>query len=186
MRMCMYECVCVCVLIYIVFVCACALTREREREREEGVQRTNSVPMSEMVTRQWKMEKVMKNKLTFSIDVLSHCDAKRFHFQTNENETVLSGIDLLWWGDGSKQGILKGEISLYHWPPVWLVWYQLYDNWQFLFLFAKQTSPNQSNRRSMVQWYFHLQYSLVQNLYGWKACVSVLVRHLLPFLGINS
>jgi hypothetical protein len=31
------------------------------------------------------------------------------------------------------QGILKGEVSLYHWPPVWLVWNQLYDNWQFLF-----------------------------------------------------
>jgi hypothetical protein len=30
------------------------------------------------------------------------------------------------------------------------------DNWQFLFLFAKQTNPNQSNRRSMVQWYFPL------------------------------
>jgi len=54
------------------------------------------------------------------------------------------------------QGILKGEGSLYHWPPVWLVWNQLYDNWQFLFLFAKQTNPNQSNRRSTVQWYFPL------------------------------
>ncbi len=50
--------------------------------------------------------------------------------------------------------ILKGEVSLYHWPPVWLVWNQLYCNWQFLFLFAKQTNPNQSNRRSIVQWYF--------------------------------
>ncbi len=49
------------------------------------------------------------------------------------------------------QGILKGEVSLYVWPPVWLVWNQLCDNWQFLFLFAKQTNPNQSNRRSMVQ-----------------------------------
>jgi hypothetical protein len=54
------------------------------------------------------------------------------------------------------QVILKGEVSLYHWPPVWLVWNQLYDNWQFLFLFAKQTNPNQSNRRLMVQWYFPL------------------------------
>ncbi len=27
----------------------------------------------------------------------------------------------------------KGEVSLYRWPPVWLVWDQLYDNWQFLF-----------------------------------------------------
>ncbi len=51
------------------------------------------------------------------------------------------------------QGILKGEVSLYHWPPVWLVWNQLYDSRQFLFLFAKQTNPNLSNRSSMVQWY---------------------------------
>jgi hypothetical protein len=54
------------------------------------------------------------------------------------------------------QRILKGEVSLYHWPPAWLVWNQLYAKWQFLFLFAKQTNPNQSNRSSMVQWYFPL------------------------------
>ncbi len=54
------------------------------------------------------------------------------------------------------QGILKGEVSLYCWPPVWLVWNQLYDNWQFLISFAKQTNPDQSTRRSMVQWYFPL------------------------------
>ncbi len=62
----------------------------------------------------------------------------------------------------SEQGILKGEVSLYHWPPVCLVWNQLYDYWQFLFLFAKQTTPDQSNRRSMVQWYIPLSYSLVR------------------------
>ncbi len=56
--------------------------------------------------------------------------------------------------DGFDQGILKWEVSLYCWPPVWLGWSLLYDNWQFLFLFAKQTNPNQSNRRSMVQWHF--------------------------------
>ncbi len=38
------------------------------------------------------------------------------------------------------QGILKGEVSLYHWPPVWLVWNQLYDNWNFLLLFAKEVN----------------------------------------------
>jgi len=59
------------------------------------------------------------------------------------------------------QRILKGEVSLYHWPPAWLVWNQLYDKWQFLFLFAKQTIPNHPNRRSTVQWYFPLKYSLV-------------------------
>jgi hypothetical protein len=58
------------------------------------------------------------------------------------------------------QGILKGDVSLNHWPPVWLVWNQLYDNWQLLFLFAKQTNPNESNRRSMGQWYFPFYYSL--------------------------
>jgi len=58
---------------------------------------------------------------------------------------------LLWW----LQGILKGEVSLYHWPPFQsMVWNQLYDNRNFLFLIAKQTNPNQSNMRSTVQWYF--------------------------------
>ncbi len=44
---------------------------------------------------------------------------------------------------------LKEEVSLYRWPPVWLVWNQLYDYWQFLFLlflFAIQTNPNQSKQ----------------------------------------
>ncbi len=48
----------------------------------------------------------------------------------------------------------RGEVSMYYWPPVWLVWNRLYDNWQFLFLFTKQTKPNHSNRRWTVQWYF--------------------------------
>jgi len=29
---------------------------------------------------------------------------------------------------GFGQGTLKGEVSLYCWPTVWLVWNQLYDN----------------------------------------------------------
>ncbi len=32
---------------------------------------------------------------------------------------------------GFVQGILKGEVSLCRWPPVWLVWNQLYENWKF-------------------------------------------------------
>ncbi len=31
------------------------------------------------------------------------------------------------------RGILKGKYHCTHWPPVWLVWNQLYDYWQFLF-----------------------------------------------------
>ncbi len=38
---------------------------------------------------------------------------------------------------GSNQGILKGDLSLYHWPPVWLVLNQLYDYWNFLFFICK-------------------------------------------------
>ncbi len=34
-------------------------------------------------------------------------------------------------------GILKGEVSLYCWLPVGLVWNQLFDNWQFLFFICK-------------------------------------------------
>jgi len=48
------------------------------------------------------------------------------------------------------QGILKGEVSLYGWPPVWLAWNQLYDNWQFLFLFAKQAVQT---GQTAGQWY---------------------------------
>jgi hypothetical protein len=57
---------------------------------------------------------------------------------------------LLVWAGNTKGG------SLYHWPPVWLLWNQQYDNWLFLFLFTEQTNTNQSNRRSTVQWYFPL------------------------------
>ncbi len=32
----------------------------------------------------------------------------------------------------TSQGFLKGEVSLYCWPPVWLVWNQLYGNCHFL------------------------------------------------------
>jgi hypothetical protein len=80
------------------------------------------------------------------------------------NKFLLDRVARLW---VFSQGILKGEVTLYCWPPVWLVWNQLYDYWQFLFLFAKQTNPNQSNRRSMGQWYFPLQHSLLFLLYPW-------------------
>ena len=33
------------------------------------------------------------------------------------------------------QGILKGEVSLYHWPPVWLVWNQLWQLTKFVFIY---------------------------------------------------
>jgi hypothetical protein len=46
------------------------------------------------------------------------------------------------------QGILKREVSLYHWPPVWLVWNQLYDNWQF-FLQNRLIQTSQTGG----QWY---------------------------------
>ncbi len=53
-----------------------------------------------------------------------------------------------------RAGNTKGGRITVPLTSVWLVWNQLYDKRQFLFLFAKQTNPNQSNRRSMVQWYF--------------------------------
>ncbi len=74
------------------------------------------------------------------------CDVKRYSSQLKCSLLKISFLKQL-----CRQGILQGEVSLYHWPPVWLVWNQPYDNWQFFFLFAKQTNPNQSNRRSTVQ-----------------------------------
>jgi hypothetical protein len=91
-----------------------------------------SAPWGVTVAIDWKkrLKSLAMSKHKFNISSLPFTDTKRM------------------------QGILKGEASLYHWPPVWLVWNQLYCYWQFLFLFAKQTNPNLSNRRSTVQWYF--------------------------------
>ncbi len=38
----------------------------------------------------------------------------------------------------SNQGILKREVSLYHWPPVWLVWNRLYDNLHLFYFQNRQ------------------------------------------------
>ncbi len=47
-------------------------------------------------------------------------------------------------------GNTKGEVSLYHWPPVWLVWMQLYDNRHFCFYL--QNRLIQTNQTG-GQWY---------------------------------
>ncbi len=49
-----------------------------------------------------------------------------------------------------RQGILKGEVSLYCWPPVWLVWNQLYNNWQF-FIYLQNRLIQTS--KTGGQWY---------------------------------
>ncbi len=54
---------------------------------------------------------------------------------------------------GEMQGILKGEVSLFHWPPVWLVWISLFCKQKQKLSVVIQLIPNQSNRRSMVQRY---------------------------------
>ncbi len=50
------------------------------------------------------------------------------------------------------QGILKEEVSLYCWPPVWLVWITLFCKYKQKLSVVIQLILNQSNRRSMVQW----------------------------------
>ena len=49
------------------------------------------------------------------------------------------------------QGILKGKVSLYHWPPVWLFWTELYDNWQF-FCFYLQNRLIQTSQTGGQQY----------------------------------
>jgi hypothetical protein len=44
------------------------------------------------------------------------------------------------------QGILKWEVSLYHWPFVWLVWISLFCKWKQKLSVVIQLIPNQSNR----------------------------------------
>jgi hypothetical protein len=62
-----------------------------------------------------------------------------FHKNNSKNGKATVSLETI------EQGILKGNnIDL-------LFWNQLYDNRQYLFLLAKQTNPNQTNRRSMVE-----------------------------------
>jgi len=50
------------------------------------------------------------------------------------------------------QGILKGEVSLYHWSHVSLVWISLVLQIKRKLSAVIQLIPNHSNRRSTVQW----------------------------------
>jgi len=43
----------------------------------------------------------------------------------------------------------------YPWPPVWLVWNQLFYNWQFLFSLAKQQDRLIQTSQIGGQWYSH-------------------------------
>ena len=47
-----------------------------------------------------------------------------------------------------------GEVSLYGWPPVYFVWNQLICLWWIKRVLLVWSNPNQSNRRSAVQWFF--------------------------------
>jgi len=52
------------------------------------------------------------------------------------------------------QGTLKGEVSLYSWPPVWPVRISWFYKWKQNLSVVIQLIPNQPNRRSTEQWYF--------------------------------
>ncbi len=65
-------------------------------------------------------------------------------------------------GDGIGQGILKTPLTSC----------LTGISWQFLFLFAKQTNPNQSNRRPRVQWYFPLVFPALGTVTS-EACLEI-------------
>ncbi len=79
------------------------------------------------------------------------------HPQTRTGHSMIAQL----FGDYSQkvvllQGMLKWEVSLYHWPPVWLVWINLFCKQKQKMSVVIQLIPNQSNRRSTIQWYFPL------------------------------
>jgi len=55
---------------------------------------------------------------------------------------------------------LWGEASLYGWPPVWPVGNVCPCSTKIQCTQHKRTFPNQSNRRSAVQWYFPFRVTL--------------------------
>jgi hypothetical protein len=62
------------------------------------------------------------------------------------NKTSLDQIETFTASECPHQGILKGEVSLYPWPPVWN---QLHDNIKFLFFQNRLIKTSQTG----VQWY---------------------------------
>ncbi len=93
-------------------------------------------------------------KLSSDVDIFEFLVGNYFGYFFQKWANLFSNhlITLLW--ANLNPGNTKEEVSLYRWPPVWLLWNQLYDNWQFMFYFSKQSNPKQSNRRSMVEWFF--------------------------------
>ena len=87
-----------------------------------------TAPGRHVLNRKWRW-------IGFSVDYLSssHCkseaalqarfrrDRGRIRWQWSQVWNIVRYI----------QGTLKGEVLLYCWTPVWLVWNQLYDNWEF-------------------------------------------------------
>ncbi len=83
-----------------------------------------------------------------------------------------------------RQGILKGKVSLYHWPPVWPVWISLFCKKKMSVII--QLIPNQSNRRSPVQWCFPLWYSLIEAMSSGSGAVGRQLTNVLSFEGCNQ
>ncbi len=72
------------------------------------------------------------------------------HFPCKKVHTILDKIrytNFIHQFHNINQGILKGEVSLYCWPPVWLVWNQLYDSTVILphLVFSALTEANSYN-----------------------------------------
>jgi hypothetical protein len=99
----------------------------------------------------WECQKSCSNHLSVQLESVSKFLNSVYEFSVPDDFCRARQNQL-------KQGMLKGEVTLYHWPPVWLVWISLKNkNFQWI--------RNQSNRRSMVQRYFTLKNSLVEGTY---------------------
>ncbi len=85
-----------------------------------------------------------------SVIMLNVVVPHRLHNIWQQIEAWISIKSLLWalcvLLCGPTQGILKGEVSLYHWPPVWLVWNQPYDSCFYLQNRLIQTSQTGGER----------------------------------------
>ena len=61
---------------------------------------------------------------------------------------------------------------MYSWPPIYFVWIQLLCLCWILIIWLK---PNQSNKRSVVQWYPDGECSLVEVIDIWTVCPALLL-----------
>ena len=126
-------------------------------------------PFGQLKIRSIRVLRLIDQKLIKLLAILEIIFLKKYFSWLSPDWTIGSVEQLLTCrrrsGAGSGQSLNReysqGEVSLYSWPPVWLVWIQLLAYIELTVDLLVYSNPYQLSRRSAVQGYFLLEGKLV-------------------------